>query len=364
MVTGFYVLILFGGIHVLAIHRVPLRMALYMLALLSVAVLSGLVFSRTTFCAHICPVGHLLGLYARMAPMGWRVADPSLCDTCEDRSCVANKNAYHFVGRSCGVGLRPASIQDNSACLLCGQCLKACDRNNPGVQGRPNPGWFRRRWFADILALVPLTAAQAGFALVVSGFVIYEVLTEWGTTEDILLWLPSRMEASLGIEGGTAHGLFTSVTLFILLPLIIWSLPLAGHRLLGGQVALRDYALRFGLAFVPIMAAAHVTKATLKMSSRLPYWDRVFSDPLGIVTATGIRDASIQLAALPAWREPLVTVVALLAMAVGVTLSALVVRRLARKLQPDGGWRNAPLYLIPGVYGGIFSAMFLAWRLF
>ena len=33
---------------------------------------SGLVFSRNTFCAHICPVGHLLGLYARLAPMGWR----------------------------------------------------------------------------------------------------------------------------------------------------------------------------------------------------------------------------------------------------------------------------------------------------
>ena len=153
VMTGFYILILFVGIHTLAIHRVPFRMAIYMLILFGAAVVSGLLFSRNTFCAHVCPVGFLLGLYARLAPVGWGVRDKSVCQDCKDRSCVSNRTAYEFQGRSCGVGLKPYSLDDNTDCLVCGQCLKACDRNDPGLDGRPNPGWFPREWFKDLLGL-------------------------------------------------------------------------------------------------------------------------------------------------------------------------------------------------------------------
>ena len=110
MITGFFVLILFVGIHTLAIHRVPFRMALYMLALVAAAVAVGLVFSRNAFCAHFCPVGHLLGLYARLAPVGWGVKDKTVCAQCKDKSCISNKTAYTFQGRSCGVGLYPPKL--------------------------------------------------------------------------------------------------------------------------------------------------------------------------------------------------------------------------------------------------------------
>ena len=173
VMTAFYVLILFVGIHTLAIHRVPFRMALYLVALFAVAVASGLLFSRNTFCAQVCPVGHLLGIYARLAPVGWGVKDRSVCSGCKDKSCVSSRTAYEFQGRSCGVGLYPGNMDDNTDCLLCGQCLKACDRNNPGLDGRPNPGWFPRSWFKDMLELKPFTAAQVAFVLVVSGFMVY-----------------------------------------------------------------------------------------------------------------------------------------------------------------------------------------------
>ena len=64
--TLFYILILFVGIHTLSIHRVPFRMSIYLLVLLASTVIVGLLFSRNAFCAYICPVGHLLGLYARL----------------------------------------------------------------------------------------------------------------------------------------------------------------------------------------------------------------------------------------------------------------------------------------------------------
>ena len=198
IITLFYIVILFIGIHTLSIHRVPFRMSIYLLALLTSTVIVGLIFRRNTFCAYICPVGHLLGLYARLAPFGWSTRDMSICRNCKDHSCTTSANAYVFQGRSCGVDLNPAHIEDNTNCLLCGQCIKSCDHNNPGIEGRPNPGWFVRPWFKDIFALKPMTAAQTAFCLVVSGFVVYELFTEWNVTKGLLLWLPDNINIWLG----------------------------------------------------------------------------------------------------------------------------------------------------------------------
>ena len=364
VMTIFYILILFIGIHTLAIHRVPFRMAIYMLVLFAAAVAFGLLFSRNTFCAHVCPVGHLLGLYGRLAPMGWGVGDKSICSDCRDRSCVSKKTAYEFQGRSCGVGLKTFSLDDNMDCILCGQCLKACDRNNPGLVGRPNPGWFPRPWFKDILDLKTMTGAQAAFCLVVSGFVVYEVLSEWSVSKELLLWASSGAESALGADGVLGHGLVKSVTLFVILPALFWMVPFGVFRLAGGRLPLRDYLLRFGIAFIPVMAAAHAVKALLKTTSRIPYWDHVVSDPLGIETARGILDKTTQLAPVPIWINPVLTVLALALMGVGVALSLLVVRKLIAEHLPTSGWRWAAFYLIPGLYGGIFIFMLIAWRVF
>ncbi len=364
VMAGFYVLILFIGIHTLSIHRIPYRMAVYMLLLFVVAVVTGLVFARNTFCAHVCPVGHLLGLYARLAPMGWGVRDRSVCFSCTDKSCISETNAYDFQARSCGVGLRPVRIDENSECLLCGQCLKACDRHNPGLNGRPNPGWFPRKWFKDLLELKPMTAAQTFFCLVVSGFVIYEIFTEWPMTKGLLLAAPMKLENALGAHCIWGHGIVTSMTLFVVLPTLFWVLPFGVFRLVGGRLPFKDYALSFGIAFIPIMAAAHSIKAMLKTTSRIPYLELAAKDKIGIETAHALLDKSLILAPLPVWREPLVTVLGLGLMAGGIALSLNVVHKLIVAHVPEAGWRSNTLFLIPILYGGVFSAMLVAWRLF
>ncbi len=131
----------------------------------------------------------------------------------EDKSCVSNKNAYEFQGRSCGVRLHPVRLEENTECLLCGQYLKACDRNNPGIDGRPNPAWFKRRWFKDLLERKPFTPAQATFCLVLSGFVVYEIFTEWTVTKGLLLYLPISIGQSLGVSGAWGNGLVKSLML-------------------------------------------------------------------------------------------------------------------------------------------------------
>jgi len=112
------------------------------------------------------------------------------------------------------------------------------------------------------------------------------------------------------------------------------------------------------------MAAAHAIKALLKMTSRIPYWEYVFSDPIGAETARCILDKTEPLASLPFWRDPAMTILALGLMGVAVTLSILVVRKLIAVHISDRGMRSLSLYLIPILYGGAFSTMLIVWRLF
>jgi len=363
VITLFYILILFVGITTLAIHRVPYRMALYMLILSAAAVAVGLLYRRNTFCAYVCPVGHLLGLYARLSPFGWGVRNQDICRSCRDRSCVALRNAYRFQGRSCGVGLDPSRLDDNTTCLLCGQCLKACDKNNPGIEGRPNPGWFRRPWFKDLLALKPLNAAQVAFCLVVSGFVLYEVTSEWSLSEALLTWVPARLQNAMGASGIWSTGLIKSLTLFVALPALIWMVPYAACRLLAPKTKLGDYLQTTALAVIPIMAAMHAVKALLKTTSRIPYWEYSVADPVGLKTAQAIARKSVQLWTLPSWAEAVITGISLILWVLGVVLSILVIRRCIASSGGRSTWCTLGFYLLPVLYGGIFGLVLIGWRL-
>ena len=77
--------------------------------------------------------------------------------------------------------------------------------------GRPNPGWFARPWFKDVLILKPMTVAQASFCLIVSGFVIYEVFTEWKVTKELLLWTPHVISMWLKADGRLVPGTYKIV---------------------------------------------------------------------------------------------------------------------------------------------------------
>jgi hypothetical protein len=154
-----------------------------------------------------------------------------------------------------------------------------------------------------------------------------------------------------------------SLTLFALLPLLLWLIPYVLFRLQGRAMPVREYFCTFGLAFIPIMAAAHALKSLLKMTSRIPYWQNALTDPIGIDTARGILGKTLQLAPLPAWREPLITITSFSLILTGIFLSVLVVRKLSRRLTGTNNAQTAVFYLIPTLYGGGFLVALVAWRI-
>jgi hypothetical protein len=96
-----------------------------------------------------------------------------------------------------------------------------------------------------------MLAAQAVFCLVVSGFVVYEIFTEWSVTKGLLLWTPMKLEQAFTISNIWTRGMVKSIMLFVALPAFFWLVPFILFRMACGQLSIREYFLRFGIAFIP-----------------------------------------------------------------------------------------------------------------
>ncbi len=360
-ITVFYIIILFIGIQGFAIHRNPFFMAVYLLAIVGVSVIIGSIYEKNTFCRYVCPVGYLLGLYSRLSFFGWRVKDKNICDSCKDKSCIHKKYQYNLNYKSCGVDLYPANITDNSDCILCAGCLKTCSnyQSHPNTD-RPSPQFKYIGFANDLFQLKPLRMAEMIFVLVVSGFVISEIWSEWKVTDAYLSFLPDLVIKPLAIENKFVSGFLKGAILFAFVPFILWLLPFLFARLAGVAIKFKEYLLNYGIAFIPIIASAHLAKAVLKSTSRIPYFEHLFDDVTGVSTAQKIIDGNITLQQPPLWLNTLVSLFLVGFMVIGIWLSVKVVKKFNTNDEKlNLGYSS---YLIPIIYGSIFLAMIFIWR--
>jgi polyferredoxin len=360
-ITIFYIIILFVGIQGFAIHRNPFFMAIYLLVIVGVSIIIGSIYEKNTFCRYVCPVGYLLGLYSRLSFFGWRVKDKSVCDTCKDKSCIHKKYQYNLNAKSCGVDLYPANITDNANCILCAGCLKTCNeyQSEPNIN-RPNPE-FRYIGFAnDLFKLKPLKIAEMVFVLVVSGFVISEIWSEWKVTDAYLNYLPNLLINPLSIENKFIVGLIKGTIIFGVIPTIIWLLPWLISSITKAKIKIKEYFLNYGIAFIPIIAAAHLDKAILKTISRIPYFNHLFDDVTGLTTAQRIIDKEIIISQTPNWLNVGISILMTVTISIGIYLSVKVIRLQNIKQGIEKSAKTT--YLIPIIYGSIFLVMILIWR--
>lgn len=361
VITIFYIIILFVGIQGFAIHRNPTFMAIYLLGIVGVSVIIGSIYEKNTFCRYVCPVGYLLGLYSRLSFFGWRVKDNNICDTCKDKSCIHRKYQYNLNAKSCGVDLYPANIIDNANCILCAGCLKTCNEyQSENKANRPNPGFQYIGFAHDLFQLKPLKIAEMVFVLVVSGFVISEIWSEWKVTDAYLNYLPNLLIKPLSIENKFIIGLIKGTIIFGVIPTIIWLLPWLFSSITKAKIKIKEYFFNYGIAFIPIIAAAYLSKAILKTTSRIPYFNHLFDDIIGLTTAQRIIDKKIIIQQSPNWLNVGISILMTLIIGIGIYLSVKVIRLQNKKQGFEKSVKTT--YLIPFIYGSIFLVMVLIWR--
>ena len=351
IITLFYAVILIIGIHTFAIHRIPQYMAIYMLILFAIAIVSGLIWEKRTFCTCICPVGHLLGLYSLLSFKKLRVLDTNVCKSCKTKDCISKTNHYKFTGRSCTSELYPEKITDNRTCILCGQCHKSCTKDNIAIQ--------KRKFAADLFTDIKLTWAETAFFIVISGFVVYEIFVERKVSKEFLMIIPDSINQSLNIAGSLS-GTIKAIVLFVILPVIFYMILAILKKVIAKETWKKSFT-QLVTVILPITASMHLLKTLFKTTSRIPYWDFVFSDPKGVKTAQLLSDNPELLnKGFLSVISPYTGIIAVLLSVAGLVLSLLIIRKQQYKNKTS---RVISIFAVL-VYSSIFVITLIVWRIF
>ncbi|MBI4550625.1 MAG: 4Fe-4S binding protein [Candidatus Latescibacteria bacterium] len=97
------------------------------------AVVCAFVFERKSFCRYACLVGRVSGMYALFSPLELRSRDRDVCKTCRTHDCFAGNGK----GYACPTFQYLRTMDENTYCILCTECVKTCPHGNVAVNLRP-----------------------------------------------------------------------------------------------------------------------------------------------------------------------------------------------------------------------------------
>lgn len=177
------------------------------------------------------------------------------------------------------------------------------------------------------------------------------------------MWLPDHLTRALAITGSMAN--FASATImFVALPALALLGVAALAQLVSGRRAapIGATAKAFALLLLPTIAAAHIIKSMLKMSSRIPYWRSALSDPKGIETAQSIVNGTLALdTSVADVLDPVVSLAAVAVLALALAATVQIFRRSALTQKHSPGVKVV-LLLSVLAYWSIFGLTILRWR--
>lgn len=101
------------------------------------AVIFSLIYERRLWCRHLCPIGGMNGMFAKLAMIELRSTQQVCGSQCSTFGCYKGSSATPVTfadalpneGQAmggCPLYSHPAQLQDNRDCVLCMTCLKAC----------------------------------------------------------------------------------------------------------------------------------------------------------------------------------------------------------------------------------------------
>jgi polyferredoxin len=209
------------------------------------AVVGSLRFEKRFWCRHLCPVGGMNGLFAKLAISELRAQAGTCSGSCTSYACFKGGPAEGegLATEGCPLGTHPAHLADNRNCVLCLTCAQACPHRSVQLRLRP-PG-------ADLQRAMDPPEGEVGLILVLAGGVC---LHHWQRLLGALPLAPASLAVGPllpRLAWGTA-----ALALPSALFLLAWAMA-AGRRGPTGRPSRGPSRLRLGLyAGLPLLWAA------------------------------------------------------------------------------------------------------------
>ncbi|MFZ5786871.1 MAG: sigma 54-interacting transcriptional regulator [Acidobacteriota bacterium] len=235
----------------LEIDDSPRATALFLLAVIGLAVVFTVVFERRAFCRYLCPLASWLGAYAAVAPVEIR-GNKKVCQTqCGEHTCY--KGTEKVPG--CPMFLYPASMTSSYECLLCTNCVRSCENRGVRLNLRPPLSELWRNSH-PVLTFSIFAVVLVG----VMGFHQFSHITLWKSLKATV------MPASPNLR---RFVVFAAFMLAALAAAWLGSLlsAAASQEKTGANLA------RYGIAFVPLALSGHLAAMT----------EEVLGDGLGLI---------------------------------------------------------------------------------
>jgi len=105
-----------------SVREIPYITAIFIVFLMSTAVLFNFIFKEEVWCRYLCPMGYLGGVFSCLAVVELRANNNVCTSQCKTTYC------YKGDGKSagCPMGLFPMSVTSNQFCKMCGTCVHTC----------------------------------------------------------------------------------------------------------------------------------------------------------------------------------------------------------------------------------------------
>jgi len=226
--------------HVFGIVSSPWGSGILLLLITFAVIVSGAFFQRRTFCRYLCFLGGLSGNYARTGMIALR-ANTDICETCSSKAACFNGTEK---APACPLFTFPRTMDSNSNCVLCANCIKNCpnDAITLTVRKPTKELWFIRSPKIE----------ESFLAMAIMGIVLIQNVTMLKVWDEIL----SSVHRITGITNSAV--IFTGVfALGVLLPVALLSLVARIASRTNLESTFQNFA-RFGYALIPLDVAGHV----------------------------------------------------------------------------------------------------------
>lgn len=202
------------------------------------AVVGSLAFEKRFWCRHLCPVGGMNGLFAKLSILELRAQAGTCSGSCSSYACFKGGPAEGegLATEGCPLGTHPAHLSDNRDCVLCLTCAAACPHRSVQLRLRPPA--------ADLQRAMDPPAGEAALILVLAGGVC---LNHWQRLLGWLPWAPASLHSGDLLIRLAVAALALALPALLLQPLrlllsrerlrlvpyvlspLLWSLLLARH---------------------------------------------------------------------------------------------------------------------------------------